>query len=214
MNMIFYKIFTDWNGIFEALPDEGSGKLIKAIAFFTDDLKKNQTLDLDPEARANEAIEKANITDAILASMAVMCCSRLYSEYVVSMKKSETNKANGGIGGANKQRNKLFSDLWDIYPKKVGEDDARKAFYAVDPDDETFNQMVEGVDRWKKSAQWQDAQFIPDLAKWLEKSRWKDDPPKPAKKKNPALAYEQNPISEADFNAGVVNLDDYSDGNS
>lgn len=211
MKMIYYKLFTEWNAFFKALSAESAGKLIKAIAFFTDDLKKNQTLDLDPDERIESAIVKAEIDDPSLRSMAIVCCERLYMEFEISMNKSDKNSESGSKGGDQKRRNKLFADLWVKYPKKVGEDDARKAFNALDPDAETFEQILEGVERWKKSAQWQDAQFIPDLAKWIGKKRWTDDPPKPTKKKNPALAYEQKPISEADFNASVVNFDEYAD---
>ena len=207
MKMIYYKLFTEWNAFFETLPAESAGKLIKAIAFFTDDLKKNQTLDLDPDERIDGAIEKAEVEDAALRSMALMCCRRLYAEFERSLEKSATLADNGSKGGDQKQRNKLFADLWGKYPKKVGEDDARKAFNALDPDAETFEQILKGIERWKKSAQWQDAQFIPNLAKWIEKQSWKDEPPKPAKKQNQALAYEQTAISEDDFNNLVVNLD-------
>lgn len=216
MNMIFYKMFTDWNGIFESLPDESAGKLIKVIAFFTDDLRKNQTLEADPDERAQGAIIKATITEPILLGLANMCCSRLYSEYVSAMGKSETNRTNGGKGGNKKHHNELFAELWELYPKKAGEEKAREVFAALDPDAELFACIKEGVERCKRSEQWQEARYIPELANWLTDKRWTDDLPKPTgkKKTNPALAYEQKPISEADFNANIVNLDDYSDGNS
>lgn len=210
MKMIYYKMFMEWNRLFERLAPADAGKLIKALSFFTDDLKANQTDEIDVSERIEAALQKAGLTDAEPALMAnaEMCCGRVYDEFIASLAKSETNRGNAAKGGTQKRKNEQFETLWEAYPNKVDKEDAQAAFNELDADAETFSDMLDGLNRWKASAQWQEkASSIPYLANWIRKKRWQDEPQKPAKKKNNALNYEQKEISKADFDALVVSLD-------
>ena len=96
MKMIYYKLFTEWNAFFETLPAESAGKLIKAIAFFTDDLKKNQTLDLDPDERIDGAIEKAEVERLNIIKALTFCVGNDTRQMTVVRVGQGRLKENGG----------------------------------------------------------------------------------------------------------------------
>lgn len=70
-----------------------------------------------------------------------------------------------------------FAVFWSKYPKKVGKEAARKAFLKIRPNDELFGKMVDGIDKAKKSQQWQEehGRYIPNPATWLNQGRWDDE---------------------------------------
>jgi hypothetical protein len=70
-----------------------------------------------------------------------------------------------------------FDEFWKAYPKKVGKEAARKAFTKIRPTAELFKVMLDGIERSKKSQQWQEEQgrFIPNPATWLNQGRWDDE---------------------------------------
>jgi hypothetical protein len=77
----------------------------------------------------------------------------------------------------------LFLSFWEKYPKKVKKLDAEQAFEKIKPDEELLNKIFKAILEWEKSDQWQDSQFIPYPATWLNKRQWEDDVPKPTGKK-------------------------------
>lgn len=71
-----------------------------------------------------------------------------------------------------------FLAFWEAYPRKVGKDDAAKAFTkamaridAADP----LAVILDGIERAMPG--WTDKQFIPHPATWLNKGRWADEAP-------------------------------------
>lgn len=72
----------------------------------------------------------------------------------------------------------LFDRFWTSYPRKVGEDAARKAFDRRKPTDELVNEMVAAIGRQTQSEQWRQegGRFIPHPATWLTQGRWMDGP--------------------------------------
>lgn len=70
-----------------------------------------------------------------------------------------------------------FNEFWNIYPKKKDKDRAQKAFMRIKPNEELFAQMKCALDKHKRSAQWQDAQYIPYPSTWLNGKRWEDEVP-------------------------------------
>jgi hypothetical protein len=91
-----------------------------------------------------------------------------------------------------------FDRFWDAYPRKESKPAARKAFDKVRPDGELLSKMIDSIDRWKRSAQWQEngGQFIPYPASWLNQRKWEDDPPVAKLKVMPAADFEQRDYSE------------------
>lgn len=70
----------------------------------------------------------------------------------------------------------LFEEFWKAYPKKVGKDEARKAFDKRNPTTALVGAMVEAVATARATDQWkrEKGQFIPNPATWLNQGRWKD----------------------------------------
>lgn len=68
-----------------------------------------------------------------------------------------------------------FSKFWAAYPKKAGKADARKAFAKLRPDKTLLQKILSAIEIQKKSRQWQDGQYIPYPATWLNGGRWEDE---------------------------------------
>lgn len=68
-----------------------------------------------------------------------------------------------------------FEIFWAEYPKKRSKDKAEKAFAKRKPDEQLFNDLMEGLKRAKTSGQWQNPQFIPHAATWLSAGGWMDE---------------------------------------
>ena len=86
-----------------------------------------------------------------------------------SESESESNAA-----ARKAEREKAFADFWTAYPRKVGKQDARKAFEKVPFD--ALSALIPAVEQQKKSKQWKkdDGQYIPNPATWLNQGRWED----------------------------------------
>ena len=70
-----------------------------------------------------------------------------------------------------------FADFWEAYPKKVGKQEAEKAFRKAFPAGDEHNVTIPAIERHKRSAQWtkDGGQFIPNPATWLNQKRWEDE---------------------------------------
>ena len=70
-----------------------------------------------------------------------------------------------------------FDEFWNSYPKKVGKQDAVKAWKKIKPDAVLMGKIISGLNAWKESEQWnkEDGQYIPYPATWLNKRKWEDE---------------------------------------
>lgn len=74
----------------------------------------------------------------------------------------------------------LFAEFWDAYPKKVGKQNAERAFgkaVADVPDRRVLlGVMLTAISQQKRSQQWvkDGGMFIPHPATWLNQRRWED----------------------------------------
>lgn len=70
-----------------------------------------------------------------------------------------------------------FDLFWSVYPKKVGKKDAIKAWNKLKPDENLVKAIIEGVERWKGTEQWNKdgGQYIPYPATFLRQERWNDE---------------------------------------
>lgn len=96
-----------------------------------------------------------------------------------------------------------FDQFWDEYPNKKAKQDALKAWGKILPDGVLFGKIMDGLRRWKDSADWKDdgGRFIPYPASWLNGKRWEDEiterPVRETKTvKLPAQNYEQRDYSD------------------
>lgn len=72
-----------------------------------------------------------------------------------------------------------FDRFWAAYPRKVGKQEARRAFAAVRAPVET---LLCALERQRDDPQWKREQgrYIPHPATWLRQGRWEDESPIPA----------------------------------
>jgi hypothetical protein len=70
---------------------------------------------------------------------------------------------------------RLFSEFWSVYPRKVGKGAAWKAFAKAASDAEP-ELIVEGAVRLATDPNLPPVQFVPHAATWLNREGWLDDP--------------------------------------
>lgn len=68
-----------------------------------------------------------------------------------------------------------FDSFWSAYPKKVGKEKCKSWFKTHKPDDALVQKMVQTLEVWKKSKNWQDPQYIPLPYTWLNRGGWDDE---------------------------------------
>lgn len=81
----------------------------------------------------------------------------------------------------------FFAMFWESYPNKIDQDEALEKWKALNPDADTVQAIMAGLEAWKRSSQWIDdgPRYIPSAANWLNKRRWESEPPPSAKKEIP-----------------------------
>ncbi len=67
----------------------------------------------------------------------------------------------------------LFERFWEAYPKKTAKLEAEKAFIKLNVNDGLLDTMLTALE--KQSSQWQQMQYIPYPATWLNGKRWNDE---------------------------------------
>lgn len=74
-----------------------------------------------------------------------------------------------------------FDVFWKAYPRKIGKEDARKAFAKVKVPVET---LLSAIEQQTRSEQWtrENGRFIPNPATWLNQGRWEDELASPESK--------------------------------
>lgn len=68
-----------------------------------------------------------------------------------------------------------FEKFWEIYPRKQDREKAKSKWIKLKPTDTLTTQIIESVERHKKSKQWQDKQYIPLATTFLNGKRWEDE---------------------------------------
>jgi len=77
----------------------------------------------------------------------------------------------------SRRQEQLFDQFWAQYPRKKSKGQAERAWVKIAPDDALFAQIIEGLERARKSRDWiKDAgAYIPYPATWLNAKGWEDD---------------------------------------
>jgi hypothetical protein len=86
----------------------------------------------------------------------------------------------------------LFSDFWQLYPRKVGKREARKKWEremraGTDP-----LEIITGLERQLPELMSREPQFRPHPATWLNQGRWEDEPAPSAIKTTTGNVYLDN----------------------
>lgn len=105
-------------------------------------------------------------------------CAQPYTNFPVNVNENvnvnEKRKRVSAQNGAGVDDG--FDRFWSAYPRRVGKKDAVKVWNQLRPDSELTEQIVQGVERWKRSEQWtkDDGRFIPYPATFLRGERWNE----------------------------------------
>jgi hypothetical protein len=71
----------------------------------------------------------------------------------------------------------LFAEFWEAYPRKEVPSQARKAFEKLKPDRQLLATILAWLTKAKLSKQWQEIEFVPLPATFLNQKYWEGDPP-------------------------------------
>ena len=80
-----------------------------------------------------------------------------------------------------------FEAFWREYPRKVGRIKAERCWKKLGI--LRHQQCMTGLRRWMNSLDWQDIQFIPYPATFLNSRRWEEEPTMPLAPPKPAPDY-------------------------
>lgn len=75
-----------------------------------------------------------------------------------------------------------FPTFFSAYPRQSYEDEAREAWMATVDSQDTLEQILDSLERWKASDAWaaEGGKYVPCAWKWLGKGLWRDTPPSAA----------------------------------
>lgn len=93
---------------------------------------------------------------------------------------TQTETDRGKAGGCV-SRDLLFDDFWDIYPNKLGKDEAISAWQEISPDKATYEKIMQSLSAWSRSSRWknEDGRYIPTAASYLRRGYWQQIPAAP-----------------------------------
>lgn len=81
------------------------------------------------------------------------------------------------ISELSKEQLESFGKFWSIWPKKVAQMEAEKAWMKIDPQNGLVEEICLAVERFKKTDDWKKngGKYIPYPATWLNNKRWRDE---------------------------------------
>lgn len=117
---------------------------------------------------------------------------------------NDTRDTSGAAGAASAPDG--FEEFWEAYPKKIGKGAARKSWEKLRPCQALRGQILDSVERYRKTAQWQrdGGQYIPNPSTWLNQERWEDKPEEAAGKRG--ASYDIDELEKACFFEPPENL--------
>ncbi|MCI9585671.1 MAG: hypothetical protein HFH45_03445 [Bacilli bacterium] len=68
-----------------------------------------------------------------------------------------------------------FEKFWKAYPKKQDKQKTKKWFEKNKPNEELLRTILDKLELFKKTKQWENKQFIPMPTTWLNGKRWEDE---------------------------------------
>lgn len=94
----------------------------------------------------------------------------------VTVGTSTTSESNSDLTQVDGVVEDPFEVFWKEYPRKVGKQDARKAFASA-AKKVSLEKMLGALEKQKKAPQWvkDKGQFIPHPSTWLNQERWDDE---------------------------------------
>jgi hypothetical protein len=68
-----------------------------------------------------------------------------------------------------------FEKFYQAYPKHLKKAEVEKWFYKNKPDETLFKTMITQLEKFKKTKEWNQTQYIPYPSTWLNQKRWEDE---------------------------------------
>ena len=70
-----------------------------------------------------------------------------------------------------------FERFWNAYPRKVSKPTARIAWNSLEVSEKLYDRIMGAVEKYMRTRQWQDVNYIPYPETFLQDERWEDDIP-------------------------------------
>lgn len=189
-----FNFYLDYDENMEALSDEEVGQLVRALLKYanTDEVPEMPTIikvafipmkkRIDQEFAAYEQKSKTNSDNARKRWERVAHQNDAKECETMRTHEEEKEEEKEYIKKINKKEcERNFEKFWEAYPRKVGKQNAYKAFLKLKVDSETLEKILFAINQQKSSEQWQDERYIPHPSTWLNGERWNDELPKPKK---------------------------------
>lgn len=228
----WFKARNVWGAAIEALTDDEAGRLMKALWHYTMTGEQAELIGAERGIYAmillilsQDDERESEISEKRAAAGSIGGKQNQAKQANASFASSEeANQANACNKNKNKNKDKEsesekkkekeekeralqenFDLFWAMYPRKESKPEAQRAFAKINPDIRLLQDMLDSIDKWKQSSQWQERQYIPYPATWLHNRKWEDEPPAntpPAPKPSPAASeYKQRNLAGADAEA-------------
>jgi hypothetical protein len=172
-------LYTDQSGVFNQLPDEIAGKLIKHIFAYvndenpiSDDLIINiafepikQSLKRDLK-RYEEYVDKQSVNGAKGGRPKKANETQITQPFFEKPKKADSVSDSVNVNDIN-----IFNEFWDLYNKKLNRELSEKAFKKINESE--YDLIKNHIPNFVK--QFKDKQFQPYFSTYLNTKRWQDE---------------------------------------
>jgi hypothetical protein len=174
-------LYTDQSGVFNQLPDEIAGKLIKHIFAYVNDenpisedliiniafepIKQSLKRDLK---RYEEYVDKQSVNGAKGGRPKKATETQITQPFFEKPKKADSVSVSDSV---NDNDINIFNDLWNLYNKKLNKEESVNAFKKIKSSE--YEIIKNHIPNFVKS--FKDKQFQPYFSTYLNKKRWQDE---------------------------------------
>lgn len=156
------------NGLIEIIQSRSNNKIDGWYIQLNYLISSKKTEDIKVQVSNNTRFQQVGETTSSFQEVSAL------KEYIKCLKKEiEVLKKEKGKKENNCDDN--FETFYQAYPRKTGKVNVEKWFNKNKPDEELMNKILTSLEEHKKLKQWQDKQFIPYPATWLNQKRWEDE---------------------------------------
>lgn len=129
------------------------------------------------QSLADASTEKQTLADASTAEQNLAPFKNKTKEQDQEQEQEQEQEQDGEPVTRASALDRRFAAFWAAYPKKVGKQDALRAFARLKVSEDRLAAMLAAIEQQRASPQWQkDAgQYIPNPATWLRQGRWEDE---------------------------------------
>jgi hypothetical protein len=174
-------LYTDQSGVFNQLPDEIAGKLIKHIFAYVNDenpisedliiniafepIKQSLKRDLK---RYEEYVDKQSVNGAKGGRPKKPNETQITQPFIEKPKKADSVSVSDSVSVNDIN---IFNEFWDLYNKKLNRELSEKAFKKIKSSE--YDLIKNHIPNFVK--QFKDKQFQPYFSTYLNTKRWQDE---------------------------------------